>query len=128
MNEIGAWEVLFSERISPAFLILPQSRSAVFAFARAEEQGDAPDAGKGYECVDDTSDNGTLTAADPRNDIKFEQTDTSPVERTDNYKYERNSVKQHNKILLSSHSYVRKPYMMCERCTGRSYYNRFSVI
>ena len=61
-------------------------------FSRAEEERDAPNACEGDDGVDDTADEGILTAAEPRNYVKLEKTDASPVERSDDSKDESNSI------------------------------------
>ncbi len=53
------------------------------AFARAEEQGNAPDAGKCHDGVNDAAQQRTASSADPRHDVELKQTDAPPVECTD---------------------------------------------
>ena len=50
----------------------------------AEEQGYAPDCRKTYYGVDNAREKRALTAANPRDDIKLENTDAAPVKSADN--------------------------------------------
>ena len=65
-----------------------------------EQQGQAPYAGKRDQCVDDSADDRTLTAENPRHDVKLKQADAAPVERTDDDEDQRNSVKHSFQLLL----------------------------
>ena len=63
--------------------------------SRAEEKRNAPDTRKGYYGVDYAAKQSILTSADPRNDIKTEYTDATPVERTDYRDNQGNSIHDH---------------------------------
>ena len=67
----------FSMQLLLVFVILD--------FAGTEEEGNAPQSGKCHRGVDDTRPKGILTAADPRYKVKFEQSDGTPVQRSDDY-------------------------------------------
>jgi len=68
------------------------SASAVDFLSVPEEQGDAPDAGQRDDGVDDAGKDGSLTAADPRHDVKAEKSDGTPVERADDDEDQSDSI------------------------------------
>ena len=57
-----------------------------------EKKGDAPNACKRYRRVYYTADKRILTAAEPRNYVKLEKTDATPVERSDDGEDESDSI------------------------------------
>ena len=57
-----------------------------------KQQGNAPDARQRHDGIDDTADKTVLPAADPRHEVKLEQTDAAPVERTDDGQDQCNSI------------------------------------
>ena len=61
----------------------------------SEKQRDTPNAGKRDQGVNNSCQNGRLTAADPSHDIKRKQTDATPVQCTDNGKDKGNFVNDH---------------------------------
>lgn len=63
----------------PKFLLF----DPVKGFTRAEHQRNAPDARKTDNCINDAAEQRGLSAADPGNDVKLEQADAAPVQRTD---------------------------------------------
>ena len=71
------------------------------AFAGAEDEGNAPDAGESDYCVDDTADDGILTAEEPGNGVELKETDAAPVEGADNGKNQSNTIHQHKRSILS---------------------------
>ena len=84
MRSIGTVLFLFVDRLE--------------LFAGSEEKRDTPDSRKGNDCIDYTAYKTTLTAAQPRNDIKLEKTYASPVKGADDGQYERYSVHYHLNI------------------------------
>ena len=66
---------------------------AVFAFARFEQERDAPYSRECDKCVDNTRDDRTLTSAYPRYNIKFKKPYRAPVLSADYNEYKRYSVK-----------------------------------
>ena len=65
-------------------------------FSRSEKERDAPNPRKRDKSVDDACEYGSLSAADPRDNVEFEKPDASPVERTDDGKREADFVHYHN--------------------------------
>ena len=63
--------------------------------ASAEQEGDTPKTRKGDDRVDDPADDGILTAEDPGNQVELKDTDQTPVDTTDDGKYQCQSI-QHN--------------------------------
>ena len=61
-------------------------------FSRTEEERDAPNTRKGDNGVDDAADESILTAAEPRNYVKLEKTDATPVEGSDDGEDESDSI------------------------------------
>jgi len=87
------------EHITGGFVLLMQYSGMVrFRFSRAEEKGNAPDARKCDEGVDNACNQGILTAADPRDEVELEKSDAAPVECADDNEYQGESVKYHNQI------------------------------
>ena len=72
--------------------IRPPHRSAVRFPAWGEQQGDAPDARKGDDGVDDPCPDRSGAAEDPRDEIELEQPDAAPVERADDRQHQRDLV------------------------------------
>lgn len=56
------------------------------AMASAEQEGNAPQAGKTNEGVNNPADNGTLAAKEPCHKVKLENTDQPPVGTADDGK------------------------------------------
>ena len=52
----------------------------------SDQKRNAPNGTKTDECVDDSADHTCLTSADPRYDVKLENTDRTPVDTSDNKK------------------------------------------
>ena len=48
----------------------------------AEQQGNAPQAGKTNKCIDNAADNCILSSENPCNKVEFENADQPPVEGT----------------------------------------------
>ncbi len=74
----------------------------VSLFSGAEQKGYAPYPRQCHQSVNDTGNDGTLTTANPCHYIKRKQTDTPPVQSTDNGKEKSNSVENHVKTILPS--------------------------
>ena len=66
-----------------------------------EQQGYAPERGKTYESVDHAADGRGLSAEYPRNKVKSEQSDASPVNTADDGQYKRDAIYNHGARLLS---------------------------
>jgi hypothetical protein len=91
-----------NEKPGKAFPLRPAIRylrSSVFFIPFAEEKGNAPDARECDEGVDQTGEDGSLSAADPRHDIEAEQSDGPPVERADDDEDQGNSIKHLFRLL-----------------------------
>ena len=56
---------------------------AVHTLTFAEQQSDAPQTGKTYQCVDDAADHTALTAKQPRHQIKLKNAHEAPVQAAD---------------------------------------------
>ena len=95
----------FFQKATPAPAGATRRRSADVlrfdAFAGAEDEGNAPDAGESDYCVDDTADDGILTAEEPGNGVELKETDAAPVEGADNGKNQSNTIHQHKRSILS---------------------------
>lgn len=74
------------------FLVFDLFVKSLEFFSRAEEERDTPNAREGDDGVDDTADEGILTAAEPRNYVKLEKTDATPVEGSDDGENESDSI------------------------------------
>ena len=72
-------------------------------FVFTKEKRQAPDTRKSDYCINDTAQNSALAATDPRDDVKLEQTDAAPVDRTDNNEDQRNSIQQFFQLLQWFH-------------------------
>jgi len=57
-----------------------------------EEDRNTPYGGKRYQRVDHSANRGGLSAEEPCNDVKLENTDASPVQTSDDGKYQSYSV------------------------------------
>ena len=57
-----------------------------------EEQGNAPQAGQTNQGIDDSAEDCILPAKKPRNQVKLENTDQTPVGAADNGKNQRDRV------------------------------------
>ena len=68
----------------------------------AEQERDAPDARKRDDGIDNAAENGGLTAADPSDDIKIEDSYASPVESSDHRENKSYSVSYHHGFLPSA--------------------------
>jgi hypothetical protein len=62
----------------------------VFPFAK--QQGDTPKTGKTDQGKNDSADHGALSAEQPRNQVKLENTDQTPVQTSDDGKNQRNGI------------------------------------
>ena len=49
----------------------------------SKEQGNAPDSCEGDYCIDNSREHGGGASANPRDDVKLEKSDASPVECAD---------------------------------------------
>ena len=74
------------------FLSLDLFVKSLKFFSCTEEERDAPNACKSDNGVDDTADEGILTAAEPRNYVELEKTDATPVECSDDGEDESDSI------------------------------------
>ena len=72
----------------PIFLDIVRFHEA----SSSKKQGNAPNACKTHKSVDDAADGSCLTAEEPGNQIKSEQTDQTPVQRTDDAQNQRNGI------------------------------------
>ena len=54
------------------------------AFSRTEKKRNTPNTCESDNCVDDSAENGILSAEDPGHNVELEKSDASPVERADN--------------------------------------------
>ena len=88
----------------------------IVALSRTENERDAPNACQGDDRVDHAAEQGALSPAKPRNDVKLEQADASPVQGTDYGENQRNSIHDHN---LLSPFFIRKTriFRLCLVCT-----------
>ena len=68
----------------------------------SEEQRDAPDTCKSDYGIDYSADDASLSSADPRDYIKLEKTDATPVKRADYGEDERYFVHNHMNFLHSA--------------------------
>ena len=74
-------------------LIPPQCLFAVdLLMSSAEQQRNAPNSCKTYQCVDDPADYGILSTKDPSNEIKLKNADKPPVQGADNRKDQSNCI------------------------------------
>ena len=63
----------------------------------SEKQGNAPDTRQCNEGINNTGNDATLSAADPRDGIKAEQPDTAPVVSADDDQRQRDFIHDHEK-------------------------------
>ena len=71
---------------------------------RTKDQGNTPDAGKRHNGINDTGKQGARATADPRNRIKAEQPDRTPIEGAYHNKDQGNTVNDSHSFYLFSGS------------------------
>ena len=87
----------------------------------AENERDTPNSGKGDDCVDNSADEGVLSAEKPGNGIELKQPNSSPIQGADDGKDQRNTIHNHKKI----HPFLAKGRKLFGRTQDRPFANSF---
>ncbi len=75
--------LMIQKCVISAFCPLLELSDGIFRFPFTEEQGNTPDSRKRNDCINDAAENSILTAENPRDDVKTEKSDASPVQCAD---------------------------------------------